>query len=148
MSDNLSLIETIAKHDMFSVFSRLMGTSGANEIFSQGGEFTVFAPTNDAFGKIPDRRMDTLLNEKGQIALKALLSYHIVPGRISAADLSTLPGKATVSGEEVRFSDSGGPKVNNSGLLARNIAAANGLVHALDTVLELPIRSVATSSVL
>ena len=147
MSDNLSLIETIAQHDMFSVFSRLMGTSGANEIFSKGGDFTVFVQTNDAFGKISDRQMDTLLNENGQVALKALLSYHVLPGKLFTANISGLHSKATVTGEEVKFSEAGG-KVNGSGLLARNIEASNGVVHAIDTVLSPPIRSVANSSVL
>src|SRR4051794_30590891 len=82
MTDKLNLIETIAKDDKFSVFSRILGTSGANEIFSTGGDFTVFAPTNDAFGKIPDKQMNALLNEEKQIKLKALLSYHVLPTKV------------------------------------------------------------------
>ena len=55
MTDKPTLIDAIAKTDMFSIFSRLMGTSGANEIFDTGKDFTVFVPTNDAFGKIPEQ---------------------------------------------------------------------------------------------
>jgi uncharacterized surface protein with fasciclin (FAS1) repeats len=135
MNNRVSLIETIAKKDMFSVFSRLLGTSKANEIFIAGGDFTVFAPTNDAFGKIPDKQMDAMLNEKDQIGLKALLSYHILPGKFFAANIASSRSKPTVTGAEVKFTNFGGLKVNDSGVLARNIEATNGVIHALDTVL-------------
>jgi uncharacterized surface protein with fasciclin (FAS1) repeats len=135
MNNKLNLIETIANKDMFSVFSRLMGTSHANEAFSAGGNFTVFVPTNDAFGKIPDRQMNDLLNEKDQTALKALLSYHILPGKFFAANIASSHSKPTITGAEVKFTDFGGLKVNDSGVQARNIEASNGVIHALDTVL-------------
>jgi len=139
VENKLNLIETIAKNDMFSVFSRLMGTSHANEIFSAGGNFTVFVPTNDAFGKISDARMNALLNETDQIGLKALLSYHILPGRLTAANISGLKSTATVTGADVTFSDINALKVNASGVQARNIQATTGIVHALDTVLAPPV---------
>jgi uncharacterized surface protein with fasciclin (FAS1) repeats len=136
MTDKLSLIETIAKQDIFSTFSRLMGTSGANAAFSEGGDFTVFAPTNDAFCKIPDKQMNALLQEPGQTALKALLSYHIVPERLLAASLGSKRIAPTVTGADIKFTDdSDGLKVNGSLVQSRNIEASNGVVHALDTVL-------------
>ena len=142
MNNRVSLIETIAGKDMFSVFSRLMGTSKANEIFSEGGNFTVFVPTNDAFGKIPDKQMDALLNEKDQVGLKALLSYHIVPGKFFAANIASSHRKTTVTGAELKITDFGGLKVNDSGVQARNIEASNGVIHALDTVLTpRPVKS-------
>lgn len=140
----LNLIETIAKDDKFSTFSRLMGTSQANEIFSRDGDFTVFAPTNDAFGKIPDKQMNALLNETDQVALKALLSYHILPGIFSAANISGLKSTQTVTGADVTFTDTNGLKVNGSGIQARNIQATDGIVHALDTVLAPPATAAAT----
>ena len=146
MTDMLNLIETIARDDKFSVFSRYMGSSGANEIFSGVGPFTVFAPTNDAFGKIPDARMNELLNEPGQAKLKALLSYHILPTKVEALNLSALKTATTISGEGLTFTDVGGIKVNGSGLQARNIEATNGVVHALDTVLTPPVATAASAS--
>ena len=145
MTDKLNLIETIAKDDKFSTFSRLMGTSKANEVFSGDGDFTVFVPTNDAFGKIPDDKMNALLNETDQIALKALLSYHILPGIFTAANISGLKSTSTVTGADVTFSDTNGLKVNASGIQARNIQARDGIVHALDTVLT-PPASAATAN--
>src|SRR5690349_15055499 len=87
MTSNQDLIETIAKIDIFSTFARLMETSCANAAFSEGGDFTVFAPTNDAFGKISDRQMNALLQERGQTTLKAILTYHVVQGKLLAEDL-------------------------------------------------------------
>ena len=137
MNEKLNLIETIAKQDMFSVFSRLMGTSGANAVLSEGGEYTVFVPTNDAFGKIPDKRMNALLQEPGQTTLKTLLSCHIVPDKMLAASLGSAGMALTVGGTELVFTDNlGGLKVNGSGVQARNIEASNGIIHALDTVLD------------
>jgi transforming growth factor-beta-induced protein len=143
VENKLNLIETIAKDDKFSTFSRLMGTSKANEIFSADGDFTVFAPTNDAFGKIPDAKMNALLNETDQAGLRALLSYHVLPGIFTAANISGLKSTPTVTGVEVTFSDTNGLKVNGSGVQARNIQARDGIVHAIDTVLTPPASATA-----
>lgn len=135
MTDKLNLIETIAKEDKWSTFSRLLGTSGAIAAFSAGGDHTVFVPTNDAFGKIPDAKMNELLNEPNQAKLKALLSYHILPGKVMAANLPANQTRKTVTGEELTFSEANGLKVNGAGIQARNIEASNGVIHQTDTVL-------------
>jgi len=144
MTDKLDLIETIAGNDTFSVFSRLMGSSHANDVFSSGGDFTVFAPTNDAFGKIPEKQMNALLNEPEQTSLKKLLSYHIVPGKLFAVNLSSKLSTPTITGADIRISDSHGLKINDSGVQARNIEARNGVVHALDTVLNYDTKTFTT----
>ena len=139
MSEKLDLIQTIAKEDKWSTFSRLLDTSGAKDWLTLDSEFTVFAPTNDAFGKIPDAKINELLNETDQPTLKALLSYHLVPG-IHPANSLTLPMKA-ITGEEMTFTASNGLKVNGAMVQARNIQAANGVIHQVDTVLAPPMRS-------
>ncbi|HKP70706.1 MAG TPA: fasciclin domain-containing protein [Pyrinomonadaceae bacterium] len=136
MTDKLNLVETIARNSTFSIFSRLMDSSGANAVFTGDGNFTVFAPTNDAFGKISDKRMNELLNEPDQTSLKALLSYHILPEKLFVANLSSRNSTATITGAHIAITDSNGLKVNDSGVQARNIEATNGIVHALDTVLN------------
>jgi uncharacterized surface protein with fasciclin (FAS1) repeats len=148
MTDKLNLIETIAKDDKFSTFSRILGTSGANEIFSKGGSFTVFAPTNDAFGKIPDAQMNALLNEEKQIKLKALLSYHVLPTKVEAANLGAMKTRKTVTGQDLNFSDTNGLRVNTSGVQARNIDATDGVIHAIDTVLAPPATAAAATPLL
>lgn len=141
----LNLIETIAKNDKFSTFSRLMGTSNANEIFSADGDFTVFAPTNDAFAKITDADMNALLNEPGQVGLKALLSYHVLPGILTATNIGGLKSTPTVNGADVTFSDTNGLRVNDSVIQARNIQARDGIVHAINTVLSPPKAAAVTN---
>ena len=136
MSDKLNLIETIANQDKFSTFTRLMASSGTNSVFDDGGEFTVFVPTNDAFAKIPERKINELLNEANQTKLKSLLSYHILSGRVMAAHLPGTPTRRAFSGDELSFSDSNGLKINGASVQARNIEATNGVVHAVDAVLE------------
>ena len=144
MSDKLDLIETIAHEDKWSTFSRLLETSGAKDWLSLDGEFTVFAPTNDAFGKIPDAKMNKLLQEPGQPALRELLSYHIIPGLHPSATLTT-PMKA-ITGQEITFTVSNGLKVNGAMMQARNIQATDGVIHQVDTVLSPPMRSAVKSS--
>lgn len=138
MTDKLNLIDTIAKIDKFSTFSRVLGTSGASEVISGEGEFTVFVPTNDAFCKIHDKRMNELLSEPQQIQLKAMLTYHILPEKVMAANLPSMIARKSVTGEEIGFSDSNGLKVNGAGVQARNIEATNGVIHQIDTVLTAP----------
>jgi len=139
MSDKLDLIQTIAHEDKWSTFSRLLETSGAKDWLTRDAEFTVFAPTNDAFGKIPDAKMNELLQEIGQPTLRALLSYHFLPGLHPSAALTT-PMKS-VTGEEITFTVSNGLKVNGAMVQARNIQAINGVVHYIETVLAPPRKS-------
>ena len=132
MAVNLNLIETIARHENFSTFSRIMETSGANEVFSRPGEFTVLVPTNDAFANYSEERLSKLINGEGQLQLKALLMYHILPGKVMADELQS--GKA-VTGEEMMVTNINGTKVNGSKLEARDLEATDGVVHAIDKVL-------------
>ena len=135
MTDRLNLIDTIAKEDKFSTFTRLMAASGTNDIFGDSGAFTVFAPTNDAFAKLPDAKIDDLLNETDHKKLKELLSYHILPTKVMAASLVSAPARKAATGEELMFTDINGLKVNGASVQARNLEATNGVVLALDTVL-------------
>lgn len=130
MSEKLDLIETIAGQDNFSTFSRIMKSSGANDVLAGDGSFTVLAPTNDAFNKIPDKTLDALLKDQKQ--LKALLSYHILPGKVMAASLRSTKA---VTGQEVVVTDINGIRINSSALQARNLEASNGVVHGIDKIL-------------
>jgi uncharacterized surface protein with fasciclin (FAS1) repeats len=135
MTDQLDLIETIAREPSFSTFARYMTMSNANEMLSAFRNYTVFVPTNEAFAKIPDKKMNALLQEPGQAQLRALIAYHIVPGKIMASNISMNAARGSLNGEEIRFEYSNGVKVNGAGLQLRNIEAANGVVHSLGTVL-------------
>lgn len=136
MSDRLDIIDTIARQDKFSTFAKLMASSGANDIFSGAGEFTAFVPTNDAFSKVPEARIDELLNEPDQTRLKSLLAYHIISGKLMASNLAGSRTRNALTGGELTFSDATGLKVNGVSVLTTNIEARNGVVHAVDTVLQ------------
>jgi len=145
MSEGLTLIETIASIDNLSTFSRLMETSGANEAFTAAGDFTVLAPTNDAFCKVHENQMNALLQEPGQTTLKSILSYHILPGKFSAAELCTQESAPTLTGVHVKFTDSrAGLIANDSGVQTTDIGAVNGIVHELDTVLNFDVETYRT----
>lgn len=146
MSDRLNIIDTIEKDGKFSTFARMLKSSKAADLLTGEGPFTVFAPTNDAFGKVPDAQMNSWQNQTDHTDLAKVLSYHIVPSKLFSSKLGTKGLAATLSGAEVTFSETDGLKVNESGVQARNIEATNGIIHALDTVLTLPGDAVAATA--
>jgi len=96
------------------------------------GPFTVFAPTDEAFAKIPKATLDGLLKDKA--ALTKVLTYHVVPGKVMAKDVKA--GKVkTVQGQEITVATSAGVMVDQSKVIATDVAASNGVIHAIDTVL-------------
>ena len=138
-ASNFNLIETLAQDERFSDLSRMMGTSGANAVFSSMDQFTVLAPTNAAFAKIPEATMNALLNQGDQVDLKAILSYHILPGKLVASKLAGLRNTRTVVDGRVTISDQDRLRVNGSAVETRNIEASNGVIHAISTVLAPPV---------
>jgi len=96
------------------------------------GPFTVFAPTDAAFAKIPKADLDALLKNKAK--LKSVLTYHVVSGKVLSTDLKDGSVK-TVQGSDVMVSTMGGAKVNDAKVVTADIAASNGVIHAIDTVL-------------
>jgi len=97
------------------------------------GPFTVFAPTDAAFAKLPPGTVESLLQNPAQ--LKQILLYHVVPGQYLAADVLASSSLPTVNGQPLRISNPGGPKVNDSGITATDIRGRNGVIHVIDTVL-------------
>jgi uncharacterized surface protein with fasciclin (FAS1) repeats len=96
------------------------------------GPFTVFAPTDAAFAKIPKADLDALLKDK--VKLKAVLTYHVVPGKVMSTDLKA-GNVNTVQGSPVMIGTVGGAMVNNAKVVAADVVADNGVIHAIDTVL-------------
>lgn len=110
------------------------------------GPFTVFAPVNSAFTGLPDGVLDALLADGNEAILSKVLTYHVVPGRIRAADLVDGQTVTTVEGTELTIDLSGGASVNGANITATDIEASNGIVHLIDGVLtqNLDIPEVAT----
>ena len=144
MNDKLTIVDTITKNPILSTFTRLMNSSKASELVTGTGPWTVFAPTDEAFRKIPETQLNDLVNEAGQAKLKTLLSYHIVPTKMTTNDFAVAKNAASVAGPALSFTDQNGIKVNGAGLQGRNFEATNGVVHTLDTVLALPAAAATT----
>jgi uncharacterized surface protein with fasciclin (FAS1) repeats len=97
------------------------------------GPFTVFAPTDAAFAKLPEGTVDELLKDTPK--LKKILTYHVVSGKVMAADVTKMKSATTVEGSDVKINASKGVKVNDSTVTTADVAADNGVIHVIDTVL-------------
>lgn len=98
------------------------------------GPFTVFAPTDEAFAKLPAGTVESLLLPENKAKLTAILTYHVVPGQVMAADVRTM-NVATVNGQKLALAvGKGGVTVNNAKVIATDVAASNGVIHVIDTV--------------
>ena len=105
------------------------------------GPFTVFAPTNDAFAKLPAGTVENLLKPENKAQLVAMLTYHVLPGKVMAADVADAQvTPATVQGATVAVDGRSGVKVNNATVISADIAASNGIIHGIDTVLMPPAK--------
>jgi uncharacterized surface protein with fasciclin (FAS1) repeats len=117
-------------------FKTLVGAVQAANLVSTlkgPGPFTVFAPTDAAFEKLPSGTLDSLLKDKPQ--LTKILTYHVVSGRVTAADVKKLTSAKTVEGQELSINTSHGVKVNNAMVTQADIMCDNGIIHVIDSVL-------------
>ncbi len=100
------------------------------------GPFTVFAPTDDAFAKLPAGTVDELLKPENKQKLIAILTYHVVAGKVTAAQAMKVNSAKTVNGESVTISTDGGTvKINDATVTKADIMCSNGVIHVIDTVL-------------
>ena len=126
------IVDTAAKAGNFKTLVAAVQAAGLVDTLKGTGPFTVFAPTDEAFAKIPKATLDGLLADKA--ALAKVLTYHVVPGKVMAKDVKA--GKVkTVQGQEITVSTSMGVMVDQSKVIATDVAASNGVIHAIDTVL-------------
>jgi uncharacterized surface protein with fasciclin (FAS1) repeats len=117
----------------FATLVEAVKAAGLVDTLKGEGPFTVFAPTDEAFAKIDKATLDGLLADKDK--LTAVLTYHVVPGKVPAADVVKLDQAKTVQGGEVAIDASDGVKVNNAKVLKTDIMASNGISHVIDTVI-------------
>ena len=126
------IVDTAVSAGNFKTLATALGAADLVPTLKGKGPFTVFAPTDEAFAKIPKADLDALLKDKAK--LKAVLTYHVVPGKVMSKDLKA--GKVTtVQGSDVTISTMGGAMVNNAKVVSADVAADNGVIHAIDTVL-------------
>ena len=125
------IVDTAVAAGSFKTLATALGAAGLVDTLKGKGPFTVFAPTDEAFAKIPKADLDALLKDKAK--LTAVLTYHVVPGKVMAADVKA--GKVkTVQGSELTVSTTGGVMVDGAKVVKTDIAADNGVIHVIDTV--------------
>ncbi len=131
-----NLADSLAHQPALSTFHSLATKAGLSETLKSAGPFTVFAPTNDAFKSVPASTMDDLAKHPEK--LKAVLSYHIVSGKMLAADMKNSNAK-TLEGSNVAIGKAGDfVTVESAAVVTPNLTASNGVVHTIDTVLLPP----------
>lgn len=130
MSD---IVDTAVNAGSFGTLVAAVKAAGLVETLKGAGPFTVFAPTDEAFAKLPAGTVDSLLKDIPK--LKEILTYHVVSGKVMAADVVKLKSATTVQGSDVKIDASKGVKVNDSTVTTPDVAADNGVIHIIDTVL-------------
>ncbi len=136
--DNMSpsIVELAAGNDNLSTLVAAVQAAGLVGVLSGDGPFTVFAPTNAAFAKLPEGTVESLLKPENKDQLTAILTYHVVSGKVKAADVVKLDSAKTVEGRSISISASAaGVKVDAANVIMTDIAASNGVVHVIDSVL-------------
>ncbi|MGJ5675835.1 MAG: fasciclin domain-containing protein [Nostochopsis sp.] len=127
------IVDTAVKAGSFGTLVAAIKAAGLVDTLKGTGPFTVFAPNDEAFAKLPKGTVDALLKDIPK--LKKILTYHVVSGKVMAADVVKLKSAKTVEGEDVKIDASAGVKVNDATVTTPDVAADNGVIHIIDTVL-------------
>ena len=128
-----NIVETARDAGTFTTLIAAIDRAGLESTLAGEGPFTVFAPSDEAFAQLPDGTVDSLLAEPAKLA--QVLTYHVVPGRVTAADVVGLTTAPTVNGEELPVSVDGGVRVDGARVISADIEASNGIIHVVDRVL-------------
>ena len=125
------IVDTAVGAGSFKTLAAALTAAGLVDTLKGKGPFTVFAPTDEAFAKIPKADLDALLKDKAK--LTSILTYHVVSGKVMAADVKA--GKVkTVQGSELTISTTNGVKVDNANVVKTDITTDNGVIHVIDSV--------------
>jgi uncharacterized surface protein with fasciclin (FAS1) repeats len=127
------IVDTAVGAGNFKTLAKLLTDAGLVETLKGAGPFTVFAPTDEAFAKVPAATLDALAKDKAK--LKAVLTYHVVPGKVMAADVVKLKDAKTVQGQSVTIDTKDGVKVDGAKVMKTDIACSNGVIHVIDAVI-------------
>lgn len=132
------IVETAVAAGSFTTLAAALEAGDLIETLKGEGPFTVFAPTDEAFGKLPEGTVEELLKPENKEKLVAILTYHVVAGKVMAEDVVKLEEAATVNGAKVKIDTEDGVKVNESNVIKTDIKAKNGVIHVIDAVLLPP----------
>jgi uncharacterized surface protein with fasciclin (FAS1) repeats len=133
------IVDTAVAAGSFKTLAAAVTAAGLVPTLKSAGPFTVFAPTDEAFAKLPAGTVEALLKDLPK--LKAILTYHVVAGKVMAADVMKMDGKSatTVNGADVKISTTGGVKLNGESTVVKtDIECTNGVIHVIDNVILPP----------
>jgi uncharacterized surface protein with fasciclin (FAS1) repeats len=130
------IVDTAVAAGSFKTLAAALDAAGLVATLKGPGPFTVFAPTDEAFAKLPAGTLDSLLKPENKAKLQRILTYHVVPGKVMAADVVKLQSAKAVSGDTipVRVHD-GAVHIDNAKVTTTDVAAANGVIHVIDAVI-------------
>ena len=130
------IVDTAVSAGSFKTLTAALEAAGLVETLKGKGPFTVFAPTDDAFAKLPEGTLKSLLKPENKQNLTAILTYHVVAGNVKAADVIKLSSAKTLNGQSVTITTVGGKVlINGATVVKADIATTNGTIHVIDTVL-------------
>jgi len=130
------IVGVAASNEAFSTLVAAVKAAGLVETLQGEGPFTVFAPTNAAFAKLPEGTVENLLKPENKDKLVAILTYHVVPGSVEAAQVGGLDKAATVNGQELSITATdAGVMVDDANVVQTDIPASNGVIHVIDSVI-------------
>lgn len=140
-SKKSDIVDTAVSNGNFTTLAAALQAADLVDTLKSDGPFTVFAPTDEAFAKLPDGTVEMLLLPENKDKLISVLTYHVVPGKVSAAEVVTLSAASTANGSDVAISVRDEVVyVNDSRVVMTDIYASNGVIHVVDTVI-LPTES-------
>jgi len=130
------IVDTAVGAGTFKTLAAALGAAGLVETLKGAGPFTVFAPTDDAFGKLPAGTVESLVAPAAKATLTGILTYHVVSGKVLAADVMKLHDAKTVNGQSVAVKVVDGKvKIDSATVVTTDIQCTNGVIHVIDSVL-------------
>jgi len=130
-----NIVEIASGNKDFSTLVAAVVAAGLAETLSGNGPFTVFAPTNEAFAKLPAGTVEELVKPENKAKLAAILTYHVVAGKVMSKDLSDGQKAKTVNGQEITVTMKDGVKIDSANVTTADLEASNGVIHVIDSVI-------------
>jgi uncharacterized surface protein with fasciclin (FAS1) repeats len=132
----MDIVDTAAGAGSFNTLVAALKAADLVETLRGEGPFTVFAPTDEAFAKLPEGTLDNLLKPENKGQLQSILTYHVVAGKVMSTDAAQLSSAKTVNGQSFKISNTGsGLMVDNANVVQADIGASNGVIHVIDAVI-------------
>jgi uncharacterized surface protein with fasciclin (FAS1) repeats len=139
--DTKDIVDTAVAAGSFTTLAKALEAAGLVDTLKGKGPFTVFAPTDEAFAKLPAGTVEELLKPENKAKLTAILTYHVVPGKVMASDVTRLASAKTVNGASLPIAvHDGAVMVGSAHVVKTDIGTANGVIHVIDSVLLPPAK--------